>query len=167
MKWKQIGPAAALALLCVSGTVPAYAAEQTSNLTIEYVNGMHKSLERSDYVVRQGRIFVSPLYLSIALPFRTVTKGIDWQTGAQTLSISAYDPDAIGERSEGFTMKAGDCAFQDLVSDQRFEIDEDLLLTDNHVYLPLRAIAEAYGYTVEFEVDGGDSVIRIAGGAAN
>ncbi|MFB9330182.1 stalk domain-containing protein [Paenibacillus aurantiacus] len=159
-KWLAL----ALTALCAAGPSSAYAAVQTNALSIEYANSMHKSLEQSDYVIRQGRIYVSPLYLSIALPIQTVSKGIDWHTETQTLSISAYNPDAIGERSEGFTIKAGERAFQDHVRDERYEIAEDLLLANKRVYLPLRAIAEAYGYSVEYDAaNRGKSVIRITG----
>ncbi|TYP68946.1 stalk domain-containing protein [Paenibacillus methanolicus] len=166
MKLKQIGSAAALALLCVTGAFPAYAAEQTNALRIDYANGEKRVLERSDYATRDNRLYVSPHLLSLLVPFDTVSKGIAWNADEQRLLIQAFDLNAVGERSDGFTMIAGEKAFYDHVLDQRFEITQEMLLTEGRVYLPLRAIAEAYGYSVEYDADGGESVIRIAGGAA-
>ncbi|MFC4099662.1 hypothetical protein [Paenibacillus xanthanilyticus] len=162
MKLKRIGLTAVLAFLCAAGALPAYAAEPAKGIRIEYANGEKRDLERSDYVAQDNVLYVSPLLLSILVPFDTVSKGIAWNPVERRLLIQAFDLNAVGERSDGFTMVAGEKAFYDHVRDERFEITQEMLLTNGHVYLPLRAIAEAYDYTVEYTADGGESVVRLA-----
>jgi hypothetical protein len=104
---------------------------------------------------------VGPDYLVNILPFPVAAKGIDWSGKEKTLSIRAVDLNVIGEKGEGFSMKINENEFKDHVLNQTFTIPQKAVMKNGHVYLPIRAISEAYGFLVDYSKSSDMTTISI------
>lgn len=141
--------------------IPVNAAMNVDSVNIEYTNGNKTNLTKQEFILINGSILVSPIYLVYILPFTVPSKGMEWDGDEKTLLFSAFDKDVIGESKERFSIKIGEKEFEDKVLDLTFRIPQEAVFKDGRVYLPLRGISEAYGNVVNYSKNNGVIMITI------
>ncbi|GIQ71179.1 copper amine oxidase N-terminal domain-containing protein [Xylanibacillus composti] len=147
-----------LALILISLFSAVYAAN-ADTITIEYPNGNRTALMNGDYMMNGGTVYIKPNPMLGLLPFAVPGKGIWWIGDEKKLVFAFMDTDDY--MKERFSIKVGEHKFMD--NGNEYELRQEAVLQDGRVYLPVRAIAEAYGYSVHYANNNGTIVISIQG----
>jgi len=113
--------------------------------------------EGVDFVISENHILVAPRYILFVLPFQVPGKGIWWDNSTKTLIFAKKDEDEYYRSRMEITV--GKNYFVDLGVE--YSINKSAELIDGRVYLPLRAISEAYNKEVKWEKVNGQGVIEI------
>ena len=114
-------------------------------------------VEANDYIISDGHILVSPAYITKVLDFDVPGKGIWWDNEAKSVIFAYVDKDDYPKPR--LTFKVGESSFIEF--DKRIELKSKVLMVDGRVYLPLRAISEAYGKEVQWESNNSKNMVRI------
>ncbi|MDQ0721902.1 hypothetical protein QF049_003163 [Paenibacillus sp. W4I10] len=114
-------------------------------------------VESNDYIISDGHILVSPAYITNVLDFDVPGKGIWWDNEAKSVIFAYVDKDDYPKPR--LTFKVGESSFTEF--DKRIELKSKVLMVDGRVYLPLRAISEAYGKEVQWESNNSKNMVRI------
>jgi len=116
-------------------------------------------VEGNDYIISEGHIMVSPGYIINVLDFAVPGKGIWWDNEAKSVVFAYVDKD--DNTKPRLTFKVGESHFTEF--DKQIELKSKTVMVDGRVYLPLRAISEAYGKEIHWESKSinGQKAIRI------
>lgn len=114
-------------------------------------------VEGTDYIIAAGHILVSPVYIISVLDFVVPGKGIWWDNKAKSVTFAYVDIDDYPKPR--LTFKVGESHFTEF--DKQIELKSKIVMVKGRVYLPLRAVSEAYGKEIHWESSNGQSGIRI------
>ncbi|WP_127539548.1 stalk domain-containing protein [Paenibacillus illinoisensis] len=114
-------------------------------------------VEGTDYIISAGHILVSPVYISSVLDFAVPGKGIWWDNKAKSVIFAYVDIDDYPKPR--LTFKVGESHFTEF--DKEIELKIKTVMVEGRVYLPLRAISEAYGKEIHWESNNGQNMVLI------
>ncbi|MFS0870377.1 stalk domain-containing protein [Paenibacillus xylanilyticus] len=114
-------------------------------------------VEGNDFIISEGHILVSPGYITNVLDFDVPGKGIWWDNEAKSVIFAYVDKDDYPKPRLAF--KVGESYFTEF--DKQIDLKSKVVMLDGRVYLPLRAISEAYGMEVHWESNTGQTMIQI------
>lgn len=147
-----------IALCSVFLLITSYSvhAESVNSVVVGYPNGEKETLRSEEYIFLKGSIMVSPYKTTGVLPFDVPGKGIWWLSDEKTTIFAFTDKDAFIKAR--LSIKVGEKEFID--DGKSYALLQEAVLQDGRVYLPIREIAEAYGYDVRYTKS--DGIINIS-----
>ncbi|PAF30812.1 stalk domain-containing protein [Paenibacillus sp. 7516] len=114
-------------------------------------------VEGTDYIISEGHILVSPVYIISVLDFAVPGKGIWWDNKTKSVIFAYVDIDDYPKPR--LTFKVGESHFTEF--DKQIELKSKTVMMEGRVYLPLRAISKAYGKEIHWEFNDGQNVVQI------
>lgn len=147
--WRKLVIASCSVFLFITSH-PVHAASVDS-VILGYPNGEKQTLRRDEYIVLNGSMMVSPYKIPDVLPFSVPGKGIWWLHDEKTVIFAFTDTDDYIKAR--LSIKAGEKEFTD--DGKSYTLRQEAVLQNGRVYLPIRAIAEAYGYDVHYKKSNG------------
>ena len=128
-----------------------------NKLVIHFGEQKKELIYNADYIIRNDQLLVQAHSITPALPFVVPGKGIWWDDQKKEITFADIDKD--GYMIDRLSIKPGENEIRDY--NKIIKINSQAILLNGRVFLPLRAISEAYDNRVHWKNENGQREVYI------